>query len=220
MHLFLSHADQAEQVLHDAAMLDAPFLSDAERGSALVLYSTIARGHGDDAHTLAFAQQALAILPDADSGTCGAAQINIGITLLRQGQVNQAILALEETVRLGLEGHNLYLALAAVDELATLFIRRGALTRAIQVCEHALAAVHDLGQTGIPPAGLAAVCMGEVLYEWNACERVAAAFTRGIDLLRGATERRALLRGFLGLARSQWALGQRELATSTLTQCQ
>ncbi|MBC8075078.1 MAG: hypothetical protein H7Y32_03300, partial [Chloroflexales bacterium] len=220
MYLFTGQLDDAERLLSDLDVLATPQLPTAVAGSALLLRSTIARGRGDDAATLALAQQALDVLPvDAPAAQAGA-KINIGIVLLRQGKLAQGIEALQETTRLGLAGGDLYVALAAVDELAALYIRQGALRMALQSCEQALAAVERQSERPIPASGLPLERIGEVLYEWNELPRAAAAFDAAVERLRGATELAALLRAYLGLARTQAAQGRRDAMAATVAQCQ
>jgi LuxR family transcriptional regulator, maltose regulon positive regulatory protein len=207
----------AEQLLNQMP----PVESDADlageyAGGVTLLHSAIARFQGKSEQTLVLAQRALQQLPQDALIFRTAALLNIGVAYLKQGETAAAHDALTATLALANESGAEYLALAALEELATDQARRGQLLQTKQTCEQALARAARWRGQPMPAAGLAAISIGEVLVEWNELARAAQVLTQGIQLLRSTSEPHLLARGYSALARQQWAAGTGAAAFVTL----
>jgi LuxR family maltose regulon positive regulatory protein len=193
-------------------------LSGEVAGGLAVLHSTLARFRGDLAQSLAFAQQALHLLPvDALALRAGAA-LNMGSVYFHWGDRLTAGQALTDALTWGSAAGADYIVLVAWEELATDQARQGQLVLAKQSCEQALAGVTRWNNQRVPAVGLLQVTLGEVLVEWNELEQATWVLTQGVQLLLGTTEMGLLARGYGALARSQWASGERATALTTLHQ--
>jgi LuxR family maltose regulon positive regulatory protein len=204
-------------LLQGAPALNSLDLPDVIEGGLLVLHSTAARFRGDSELAIELAQQALHQLPVDVLALRAGAALNMGAAYLQRGERAAASQALADAITLSFDGGAAYLALAALEELATDQMRQGHLVQAKQTCEQALARVTSRGER-LPAAGLVHVSIGEVLVEWNELEPATQALTLGIQLLQGTTETGMLVRGYSALARRQWADGAREAAFATLQQ--
>jgi LuxR family maltose regulon positive regulatory protein len=210
-----------ERLLADAApALSAPDLSPDILGELALLRSTIARFQGDSAATQAFAQQALAQFALDAHGFRATAIINIGVASIRCGELAAAKAALVEAAALGELGGSLWIALGALDELASLHARAGELRQVLLISEQAAQMSARLGGQLIPAAGMGLVGRAEVLYEWNDLVSAAHAATRGIDLLRGTVERMLLVRGYIVIAHVQQAQGDHRAALESIDRCE
>ena len=209
--------DAAEQLLTNAAtMLSAPDLAAEVIGELAVLRSVIARERGDFAETLALAQRALEQLPaDKQTWRAGAAFMS-GWVHLRRGESAAAIPALMEASRLAVADGSDWIALEALEELATLQARQGQLSQSLRTCERAVELVRGRGQRPNLGAGMASVGIGEVLCERNDLLGATHALMHGIELLRQTIERLLLVRGYAALARVQQARGDGASALATL----
>jgi LuxR family transcriptional regulator, maltose regulon positive regulatory protein len=193
-------------------------LPDEIAGGLSVLHSTVARFRGETENAITQAQRALQQLPVNQQALRAAAALNLGAVYLQQGERLAAGPALADAIAWGSDGGAAYLALAALEELATEQIRQGQLIQAKETCEQAVGKAAHWGNQRLSVAGLAHVCIGEVLLEWNEREAAAEALRLGIQRLQATTETGMLVRGYSAFARCQWADGEPDAALATLRQ--
>jgi LuxR family transcriptional regulator, maltose regulon positive regulatory protein len=211
----------AERLLADAApALSAPDLAPNILGELALLRSTIARLQDNAAVTLDYAHQALAQLALDNHGMRGALAVNIGVASIQCGDLATARAALAEAAELGELSGSLWIALGALEELASLHARASELRQALRTSEWAAQLSTRLGGRPIPAAGMSLVVCAEVLYEWNDLAGALHAAMQGIELLRGTVERRLLVRGYIILAQVQQAQGDHDAALESILRCE
>jgi LuxR family maltose regulon positive regulatory protein len=198
--------------------LDTPELPAASRGELALLRAWIARALFEDDDGLAFAQQALNDLPEQQMGLrAGAIQI-IGAARFRQGDTLGASQAFAQAATLGGAKEGPYMALNALQDLASIQIRQGHLAQIKQTCQQAMRLATGWGGRMLPAAGMAYIDFGGVLYEQNNLAEASQALTHGIGLLRSSAEHYLLAEGYTILARLQQAGGDQEEAMSVIEQ--
>jgi LuxR family maltose regulon positive regulatory protein len=201
--------DAVERLLADAApALSAADLSPNTLGELATLRSTIARFQSDAAGTLNFAQQAVAQLDHDNHGFRAIAAINMGIACMERGELTAAKVALAKAIALGELG-GLWIALAALEELMSLQLRQGLLYEMRRTSAQAIELSARLAGRRIPATGMGYVGIAEVDYQRNDLAGAMHAATQGVDLLRGATERLLLVRGYIVLAQISQTHGDR-----------
>jgi LuxR family transcriptional regulator, maltose regulon positive regulatory protein len=210
-----------ERLLADAApAFSAPDLPTNIIGELAVLRSMIARGQGDGDGTLALARQALAQLALDNHGFRAAAALNIGVASLWRGELAAAKAALVEAATQGEAEGSQWIALGALEELASLQGRHGQLRQMLRTSEQAAQLSARLGERRIPAAGMGYVGIAEVLYEWNDLRGATQAATQGTELLRATAERSLLVRGYVALAHIYQARGEHDGALDCIHRCE
>src|SRR5207248_7134706 len=123
----------------DPPALRAPCLPPEMVGELAVLEATVARFRGDGPRALELSRRALELLSDDQQALRGGALLNLGVVHQQRREPAAAARALDEAGRLGeAGGWGRYVALGALEELATLEIRRGQLTQAARTCGRAI----------------------------------------------------------------------------------
>ncbi len=197
----------AEQLLADAAAaFGAPDLDPDTVGELAALRSLLARSHGDVDGTYALAQQALAHLDPDNYAFRAVAALNIGVASMWRGDLVAARRAYAEALALGqIKGQ--WIALAALEELASLQSRLGQLREMRRTAEQAMQLSLRRGGRPIPAAGMGYVGVAEVLYERGDLAVAMHMATQGVELLWGAVERMMLMLGYVVLAKVHQAQG-------------
>lgn len=203
---------------HAAPAINKSDLPGDVAGGLAVLHSTIARFRGDMDRSLELAHQALSQLPANAFALRATAALNVGSVSFERGEHMAAHQAMADAVAYGAGGGAEYVVQVALATIATDQARRGLLTQAKATCDQALTRVAYWDGKHLPSSGLAHVSRGEVYYERNELLRATQALTRGIQLLQGTTEMTMLMRGYIALARCQWANGEEINALATLQQ--
>ena len=212
----LRQFDAVERLLADAApALTAADLSLNTLGELATLRSLIARFQSDSATTLNLAQQALDQLDHDNHGFRAIAAINMGIAFLERGELSAAKVALAEAIALGELG-GLWIALAALEELMSLQLRQGLLREMRRTSEQAIELSARLAGRRIPATGMGYVGVAEVYYQRNDLAEATHAATQAVELLRGATERLLLVRGYIVLAQIAQTHGDRAGALESI----
>jgi LuxR family maltose regulon positive regulatory protein len=203
-----------------ATALNTPELPAGIRGELALLRATIARFRHEDNHELDFAQQALNYLPEQQRGLRASAIHLIGVARFRQGDTIAAGQAFAEAAALGQSTEGPYVALTALQDLASIQIRQGHLAQIKQTCQQAMRLAARWGGHTLPAAGMPYIDFGGVLYEQNELAEATQALTVGIELLRSSTEQYLLAEGYTLLARVQQAGGDPAGALATIGQCE
>jgi LuxR family maltose regulon positive regulatory protein len=190
-----------ERLLADAApAFSAPDLAPNSVGELALLRAMIARVQDDAAGTLALAQQALAQLDPNNHSFRAGATLYLGVVCMWRGELGAAKESLAEAAALGELGESQWIALAALEELASLQARHGQLREVLRTAAQAAQLSARMGGQRLPAAGMDQVASAEVWYEWNDLARAMHAAIQGIDLLQGSVERLLLVRGYCVLA--------------------
>ena len=186
-------------------------------GELAVLETSVARFRGDTPRTLKLARRALEVLRDDQPELQLSVYMALGVAYHQQGAPEEAAEALHKASQLGeTSDRGRYGALAALEELATLQIRRGQLAEAAHACGRGIDLFARWGQTAMPAAGLTQVVLGEVLCERNDLDGASRSLARGLALLPGLGEPILLARGHVALARVRQAQGDPTGALATI----
>jgi LuxR family maltose regulon positive regulatory protein len=218
---FTGHSQAAKEWLaapQAARALDAPELPTGIRGELALLRASIGRFLRENDQALEFAQQALDYLPEEQPGLRAGAIHIIGAVRFRQGDIAAASQAFAEAAALGETKEGPYMALIALQDLASIQIRQGHLAQIKQTCQQAMRLATRWGGRVLPAAGMAYIDFGGALYEQNDLAGATQALTYGLDLLRGSAEHYLLAEGYTILARVQQACGDQEGALATIDQ--
>lgn len=211
----------AARVLEQAAAaFAAPDLPHQLRAQLALMRSNLELVGGDPARLLRYAQEALALLPN-DAPYAGALRAvavrNTGVAALRRGDLALAEHMLAEAVELGAQSRNDFLALSALNLVGLLHFHRGCLSAALRAGERGLQMAGALG----PLCCLAAIQVGEVLYEQNMLAEALPRLMQGVNLLSSQPlDGQTLIHGAVVLARTQYALGDTASAFATLREAE
>jgi LuxR family maltose regulon positive regulatory protein len=189
------------------------------QGRAAVLRAILVRYSGDFAGCVAFAEQALRLLPHTETIARTVAMLNAARAFLVSGDVTDTNerLAIAVVAPIRASG-NLFGALAAFTNLAQLHILQGRLRAAVATLREALQIAADpevfRSLEGSPAYYFG---MGAVLCEWNDLAAAEQELAQGMDLVAGplTVDAAYISQGYLALARLQHARG--EPATAQLT---
>jgi LuxR family maltose regulon positive regulatory protein len=192
------------------------------RGRGALVRANIVRQRGDLVSCVAFAQQALDLLPETEEEqiTRPVAMLNAARAFLITGDVRETSerVAVEALVSTNASGHMLGI-LGAISNLARLRVLQGRLRAAIltfQKAEQIVPEPEALRSLEGSPAYYFG--MGDLLYEWNDLDAAEEQLTQGIELVGGplAVEAEYATQGYLALARLQQAQGKHIAAIATL----
>jgi LuxR family maltose regulon positive regulatory protein len=190
------------------------------QGRAAVLRAITVRYTGDFARCVAFAQQALQVLPETETVARAVALLNAARAFQVDGDVTEVHerLAIAVVAPIRASG-NLFGALAAFTNLAQLQMAQGRLRTAVASLREALQVAPDpelfRSLEGSPAYYFS---MGELLCEWNDLDAAEQHLAQGMDLVAGPLTVDAVYvaQGYLALARLQHARGEDAAAQRTL----
>jgi len=177
-------------------VLDEATLPAARQGELALLRAMIARALFDGDHGLADAQRALALLPEDQGGLRAGAIHLVGVAQFRRGETVAASRTMAEAVAVGEAEDGPYMALDALQDLASIQIRQGHLEQIKQTCRRAMGLAGRHGGRMLPVAGMAYIDYGGVLYEQNDLDGAEEALDHGLNLLRGSTEHYLVAEGY------------------------
>jgi LuxR family maltose regulon positive regulatory protein len=216
----------AEARLQDAERGIAPELSPDQAapilGRVAVLRANLVRFVGDLPRAVAFAQQALELLPQADVIARAPALVGVARIFLVSGDVT---LASERLAAAAVEparaSGNLIAFLSSVTNLARLQALQGRLRQAA-------ATFQEAAQVAPAPGRLQAlvgspayyVGLGDLLREWNDLDSAETHLRQGLELVGGtlAVDADVITLGYIALAHVQQARGDGSGALATLEQ--
>jgi LuxR family transcriptional regulator, maltose regulon positive regulatory protein len=205
--------EDAERAL--AAGTDEPYQPSVGRAASLVanvpaaiavLRARLARLCGDPERTIAFGQQALADLTDADRALRAELDWYLAAADWLGGRLLEAERALADLVARQQAAGERYLAIWPRYELGQALQARGQLGAALRTYEQALEVASDPGRA-LPAAGIAHVGMAEVLYQRGELDAALRHATDGIGLCRQLAYGLPLAIGLVTLARIRQAQG-------------
>jgi LuxR family maltose regulon positive regulatory protein len=208
--------DAEHSILPDTPIDQAQII----QGRAAVLRAILVRYSGDFAGCVAFAEQALRLLPATETVARTVAMLNVARAFLVSGDVTEANerLAIAVVAPIRASG-NLFGALAAFTNLAQLQILQGRLRAAVATLHEAMQIASDpevfRSLEGSPAYYFG---MGALLCEWNDLDAAEQELAQGIDLVAGplTVDAAYITQGYLALARLQHARGNDADAQRTL----
>jgi LuxR family transcriptional regulator, maltose regulon positive regulatory protein len=223
----------AERLLEDAeralaAGTDEPYQPSVGRAASLVanvpaaiavLRARVARLCGDPEGTVAFGQQALADLTDADRALRAELDWYLAAADWLGGRLLEAERALADLVARQQAAGERYLAIWPRYELGQALQARGQLGAALRTFEQALEVASDPGRA-LPAAGIAHVGMAEVLYQRSELAAALRHATDGIGLCRQLAYGLPLAIGLVTLARIRQAQGDQAGALEAIREAE
>ena len=224
MLLFTNQVEAAETRLHDIEQwLQVTVPNDQERvirGQIALIRANLLRSCGDLARALAFARQALELLPETEDRFRLPALVGVASSYLVSGDVT---LAAEQvamaTVAFVRASDDLFALLQSITCLARLQGLQGHLRRAASTYGEAVRVLP--GQGGLQSLlGSPAYYfgLGDLLREWNELDAAERHLVDGMDLVKGTLPVFAdeVTLGYIALARLQQARGEYSRALATL----
>jgi LuxR family transcriptional regulator, maltose regulon positive regulatory protein len=214
--------EDAERAL--AAGTDEPYQPSVGRAASLVanvpaaiavLRARVARLCGDPERTIAFGQQALANLTDADQALRAELDWYLAAAEWLGGRLLEAERALADLVARQQAAGQRYLAIWPRYELGQALQARGQLGAALRTYEQALEVASDPGRA-LPAAGIAHAGMAEVLYQRSELDAALRHATDGIGLCRQLAYGLPLAIGLVTLARIRQAHGDQAGTLQTI----
>ena len=192
-----------------ARLQEAEAGSDADgglRGAVAALRAALARGQGDARRTREEARRALALLPASSLFLRGYTANHLSVAHFLLGDVEAALLAMDEAVQIHLKLGNVLIAVEALCALAGMLTARGQLHQAEQLLQQAMTLATDRRGRLLPIAGKALLALGELYREWYDLDAAVECFSRGIELAGRYGEITAFV-GYISLAHIRQAQG-------------
>ena len=184
-------------------------------GGVAAIRSWRAYQKGEPHDAIAFARQALALLPENDPYMRTHAAFRLAEGYRTADDLGAASAAFAETAELGrVAGHD-YLVLRAMSRQAKLHMAQGRLRKADHVLRRALRFAVERGGDSLPATGEVHVAMGKLLYEWNQLETATRRLEDGIRLAERMGKFDTLVDGYVALSRVEMAQGSAESALET-----
>jgi LuxR family transcriptional regulator, maltose regulon positive regulatory protein len=156
------------------------------RGRIAATRAFIATFRADAADTIAWAEQALSLLPDERSTWHSSAAIALGDAHSMLGQTQAASEPYRQGLRASQAAGNRYLSLNAAYKLAANLRQRGLLPQAHQLCGQSIAAAGQAGLAQTAMAGCLYALRGDILCEWNQLPEASELTRRGLQAAAGA----------------------------------
>jgi len=192
------------------AALARPELPEDERtllrGRIAAIHTHVSRVAERLDEALVSAEQALALLPHAETSGRGMALLGLSLIHHMSGDLEMADGYYRETIAQCEAGSDRYFELTARCMHSRLFIERGDLVGAEAAFRQALGRA-TYGTHRLPIAGWALVGLGTVAYARNELATSLAWFTEGLELVRRSGLRNAIIHGLAGLVRLRLAQG-------------
>ncbi|HEX8230652.1 MAG TPA: LuxR C-terminal-related transcriptional regulator [Chloroflexia bacterium] len=183
------------------------------RGEIAAIRARLAAGGNNLEQVLELSREALEHLPTHRLDLRGHVALNLGLTYMDFGEMEQTARYLSEAHEIGRASGNLRLAIFGLRYLGVARMVQGRLHEAARLYRQALQVATE-GQTStrpeLPAAGVAYAGLGRLLYEWNYLDEAKEHALRGIELGKRGGERKILLEGYTVLGKTLNALGDTE----------
>ncbi len=160
------------------------------------------------APTIAYSQQALALLPVRSERWRSVALLCLGFAYEMDGAALPAIATLEEAIQLCRRIGNDYSATVGSMALARTQMVHGQLRAAEAIYSNTLAKAQQRGMGKLPITAQAHVNLGRIYYEWNKLEAAAEQLWLGVERMHGQGGSWLQFEVFLLLARLERARGR------------
>ena len=166
--------------------------------------------------TIAYSQQALALLPLRSERWRSVALLCLGFAYEMDGAIRPAIVTLEEAIQLCRRIGNDYSATVGSMALARTQLVHGQLRTAEAIYSSTLTQAQRRGMGKLPITAQAHVNLGRIYYEWNELEAAAQQLWLGVERLHGQGGSWIQFEVFLLLARLEQAHGRQADALALL----
>lgn len=211
---------QVEQLLASAQEHLSAYDPDHARvfsGDIAAMHSLIHIFNGNLAQALADSYEALEKLPKDNLFLRSYASLDLAIYQVINGNIPEAIIALEDTIKISRQGNNLLVEMIALCQLGNSYAIQGKLAKALNIFEHALEIAHDPNGEPLQLIGLPYLGIGNVHWERNQPETAQKYLQDGIQLLSSWLPT-STLDGYIALALIQFSQGDREAAWKSMDQ--
>ena len=198
-----------------------PFLREAEEETAptatglaaeLVAFrALLAMLQGDVARSERHSRRALATLPPGSHFLRGLVAENLGFVQVLRGNLEGAVEAFAEAIRLARASGNRLVTVGALCNVAGLHLTRGQLRRAEQLYREALGVARDRHGRPLPIAGKVLFGLGDLYREWNRLEEAALYLEEAMILFRQYGEIGLI---FAGTSLARVRMAQRDVAAT------
>jgi LuxR family transcriptional regulator, maltose regulon positive regulatory protein len=188
-------------------------------GEASTLRSLISMLRGNIRGSIQLSRQAMENLAEEQMLFQSLAADNLGICYVLSGDMEAAIQAFDDVVRIAGRSGNTMMAAAALANLAGLQFVQGNLHQAWTHYQKILELTTDSEGRRLPVAGKALSGLGEVAREWNDLEAAAGYLTEALELLTQFVEI-GMVFCYLSLARVRQAQGDWKSARELLSKAQ
>lgn len=158
--------------------------------------------------TIAFAQQALALLGIQNERWRSVALLLLGLAYEMDGAVRPAITTLQEAVALCRRTGNEYSATVGSMALARTLLAHGQLRTAEEIYGSTLARAQQCAMSTLPITAQGYVNLGRLYYEWNKLEAAAHQLWLGVERMQGQGGSWIQFEVFLLLSRLERARGR------------
>lgn len=186
-------------------------------GSAAALRALMASMAGDFVSSRDFSARALELLPEDKLFLRSMVADNLGMVQILSGDYEGAIEAFDQAAELSQQAGNLMIAVAALCNMAGLWVLRGQLKRAWNAYQQAMLLATDERRRRLPIAGKALLGLGEIAREWNDFEAAEGYLVEGLDLFKQFGEIGSII-SYLTLARIKETQGNLIRAQEILDQ--
>jgi len=183
------HLERVEPTLQSPEQLLSPLEPTAEvktmQGTIAVARAFCANSQGNTQLAAEYAREALKKLPDCSSISRSIRSVTtliLGDASWINGDLDDAIQAYSEGIKIGREAGNLHMVIIANSNLADVLIEQGRLRQAADMCHQSLQmAVRPDGQKS-PLAASIYARLGRLYYEYNRLDDAAQNIHRCVDL--------------------------------------
>ncbi|MEA2574641.1 MAG: hypothetical protein QOH93_1939 [Chloroflexia bacterium] len=201
-----SRANDAERAANEAGGVAAQEI----RGEIAAIRARLAANCNNLEQVLALSQEALEHLPSHRLDLRGHVALNLGLTYMDSGQMEQTARYLSEAHEIGRASGNLRLAIFGLRYLGVARMVQGRLHESARLYRQALQVAAEGGDSTrpeLPAAGVAYAGLGRLLYEWNYLDEAREYALKGIELGKRGGERKILLEGYTVLGKTLNAMG-------------
>ena len=175
---------------------------------------------GDASRAVVLCRHALDRLREDNEVIRGIVAHALGEALSKTGDLDGALQANAQAVRIAKASDSAFLAVTALTALAGTMIEQGMLRQAAERYQEALELATLPNGVALPPAGRVYVCMGKLFYEWNDLDAVTRYAEQGIALCRQGGITEFLTTGYLLRAQVAQAQGDLDAAQAFVDEAQ
>ncbi len=162
--------------------IDQTNLDEQTRGGLTALRGIIAAMQGDMKSGIEYSEQALQILPPQSVFFKSMMVDNLGILHLLKGDYHAAIQNFEEAMQIGERTNNTLITVAALSNIAGIYLLQGKLKDAARLFQKALDQSQYAPGKYLPIACKPLIGLGEIQRERNELEQAETTLTKGLDL--------------------------------------
>jgi LuxR family maltose regulon positive regulatory protein len=205
-------SDKLEQVEKFLSLVDHSDTSQELNGYLMAAHSFLACCKGEYENAFQYERQALRFLPPEQTYLRGLLALSSSSAHAMLGEDDAAFQSLQEAKQSCHAFGNRIAELTALKNLGDLHMRRGQLHQAALSYHQALQLVSIREGKFIPAAARTLSAIGHLYYEWDQLKEAERYLLQGVELSHQLENPYYLLLNIQNLARTQWALGDRDNA--------